>query len=94
MLSPTARRPSPATGFNGIIALTAVLGLKVKSRALWNAIRRNPRDLMLHGLGAVSGVSLALAAARDVRLIPLRRRAAFCHMAALPLPITPPRVRV
>jgi two-component system, LuxR family, sensor kinase FixL len=56
--------------FNGIIALTPVLGLRIKSRALWEMVRRTPRDLMLHSLGVVGGVSLAfaLAAARDVRL--------------------------
>jgi two-component system sensor kinase FixL len=56
--------------FNGIIALTPVLGLRIKSRALWDMVRRSPRDLILHSLGVVGGVSLAfaLAAARDVRL--------------------------
>ncbi|HYL03194.1 MAG TPA: ATP-binding protein [Steroidobacteraceae bacterium] len=56
--------------FNGIIALTPVLGLRINPRMMWETIRRNPREVMLQGLGAVSGVSLAfaLAAARDVRL--------------------------
>lgn len=56
--------------FNGIIALTPVLGLKIKPRALWDAVRRGPLDFVLPGFGVVSGVSLAfaLAAARDVRL--------------------------
>jgi two-component system sensor kinase FixL len=56
--------------FNGIIALAPVLLLKVDRSALWEAIRRNRRELMLQALGAVVGVSLAfaLAAARDVRL--------------------------
>jgi two-component system sensor kinase FixL len=55
--------------FNGIIALTPVLLLKV-DRALWENIWRNKRELMLQALGAVAGVALAfgLAAARDVRL--------------------------
>jgi signal transduction histidine kinase len=56
--------------FNGIIALTPVLGLRIKPRALWDALQRGPRDLALYGIGIVAGVSLAfaLAAARDVRL--------------------------
>ena len=56
--------------FNGIIALTPVLRIRIRPHALWDAVRRQPRDLMLHGLGVVAGVSLAfaLAAARDVRL--------------------------
>ena len=56
--------------FNGIIALTPVLLLKVDRSALWEGIRRNRRELILQGLGAVVGVGLAfaLAAARDVRL--------------------------
>jgi len=55
--------------FNGIIALTPVLLLKV-DRALWENIWRNKRELILQALGAVVGVALAfgLAAARDVRL--------------------------
>ena len=55
--------------FNGIIALTPVLLLRV-DRARWEEIRRNKRDLMLQALGALVGVGLAfaLAAARDVRL--------------------------
>ena len=56
--------------FNGIIALTPVLGLRINPRTTWESLRRNPRDLIVQGIGAVSGVSLAfaLAAARDVRL--------------------------
>lgn len=56
--------------FNGIIALTPVLGLRINPRTAWEMIRRSPRDLVVHSIGAVSGVSLAfaLAAARDVRL--------------------------
>ncbi|HET7756301.1 MAG TPA: ATP-binding protein, partial [Steroidobacteraceae bacterium] len=56
--------------FNGIIALTPVLGLRINSRVLREAVGRSPRELILQGLGVVSGVSLAfaLAAARDVRL--------------------------
>ncbi|HJX22103.1 MAG TPA: ATP-binding protein, partial [Steroidobacteraceae bacterium] len=56
--------------FNGIIALTPVLLLKVDRSALWEGIRRNRRELILQALGAVVGVGLAfaLAAARDVRL--------------------------
>jgi two-component system sensor kinase FixL len=56
--------------FNGIIALTPVLGLRIDPRTVWETVRRNPRDLVLQGLGAVAGVSLAfaLAAARDVLL--------------------------
>lgn len=56
--------------FNGIIALTPVLGLRLNPQTLWETIRRSPRDLMVQGLGAVAGVSLAfaVAAARDVLL--------------------------
>ena len=56
--------------FNGIIALTPVLLLRVDRSALWEEVRRNKRELILQGLGAVVGVGLAfaLAAARDVRL--------------------------
>jgi two-component system, LuxR family, sensor kinase FixL len=56
--------------FSGIIALTPVLLLKLDVRALWEAARRNTRELALQSLGAVIGVGLAfaLAAARDVRL--------------------------
>ena len=56
--------------FNGIIALTPVLGLRINPRTMWEAVRRNPRDLLVQGLGAVAGVSLAfaVAAARDVLL--------------------------
>ena len=56
--------------FNGVIALTPVLLLRVDRAALWEGIRRNKRELMLQALGAVVGVGLAfgLAAARDVRL--------------------------
>ena len=56
--------------FNGIIALTPVLLLKVDRSALWEGIRRNRREIILQALGAVVGVGLAfaLAAARDVRL--------------------------
>ncbi len=56
--------------FNGIIALTPVLGLRINPRTAWETVRRSPRDLVMHTVGAVSGVSLAfaLAAARDVRL--------------------------
>src|ERR1700719_841941 len=56
--------------FNGIIALTPVLLLRVDRSALWEEVRRNRRELILQGLGAVVGVGLAfaLAPARDVRL--------------------------
>jgi len=56
--------------FNGIIALTPVLLLRVDRAPLWQEIRRHKRELMLQALGAVVGVALAfaLAAARDVRL--------------------------
>ena len=56
--------------FNGIIALTPVLLMKVDRVALWEGIRRSKRELMLQTLGAMVGVGLAfaLAAARDVRL--------------------------
>ena len=56
--------------FNGVIALTPVLLLRVDRSALWEEVRRNRRELILQGLGAVVGVGLAfaLAAARDVRL--------------------------
>jgi two-component system sensor kinase FixL len=56
--------------FNGIIALTPVLLLRVDRVALWEGVRRNRRELVLQALGAVVGVGLAfaLAAARDVRL--------------------------
>jgi len=56
--------------FNGIIALTPVLLLKVDRAPLWEKIRRHQREFMLQALGAVFGVALAfaLAAARDVRL--------------------------
>src|SRR2546429_558933 len=57
--------------FNGIIALTPVLLLRVDRAPLWQEIRRHKRELMLQALGAVVGVALAfaLAAARDVRLV-------------------------
>ncbi|TLY96793.1 MAG: hypothetical protein E6K23_04400 [Gammaproteobacteria bacterium] len=56
--------------FNGIIALTPVLLLKVDRAPLWEKIRRHQREFILQALGAVFGVALAfaLAAARDVRL--------------------------
>lgn len=56
--------------FSGIIALTPVLLLRIDRTALWEVIRRSPRELLLQLLGAVAGVSLAfaLAAAHDVRL--------------------------
>jgi len=56
--------------FNGIIALTPVLLLKVERAPLWEKIRRHQREFILQALGAVFGVALAfaLAAARDVRL--------------------------
>jgi two-component system, LuxR family, sensor kinase FixL len=56
--------------FNGIIALTPVLMLRVGRHALGEEMRRNRRELILQALGAVLGVGLAfaLAAARDVRL--------------------------
>jgi two-component system sensor kinase FixL len=56
--------------FSGIIALTPILLIKVDRAALWEGIRRDPRELVLQALGAVVGVGLAfaLAAARDVRL--------------------------
>jgi two-component system, LuxR family, sensor kinase FixL len=56
--------------FSGIIALTPVLLLRVELAALAEEFRRNKRELILQGLGAVIGVgfAFALAAARDVRL--------------------------
>src|SRR2546430_245003 len=60
--------------FNGIIALTPVLLLRVGRIPRLEEIRRHKRELMLQALGAVFGVALAfalafaLAAARDVRL--------------------------
>src|SRR6202030_4830175 len=56
--------------FSGIIALTPVLLLRVDRHALYEELRRNPRELVLQVLGAALGVGLtfALAAARDVRL--------------------------
>ena len=56
--------------FNGIIALTPVLLLRVERAALWEQIRRNRRELILQALGAVVGVAVVfvLVAARDVRL--------------------------
>jgi len=56
--------------FNGIIALTPVLLLKVGRVPRLEEIRRHKRELMLQALGAVFAVALAfaLAAARDVRL--------------------------
>ena len=56
--------------FNGIIALTPVLLLKVGRIPRFEEIRRHKRELMLQVLGAVFGVALAfaLAATRDVRL--------------------------
>jgi two-component system, LuxR family, sensor kinase FixL len=56
--------------FSGIIALTPVLLLRVGRTALREEIRRNRRELILQGLGAVIGVgfAFALAAAHDVRL--------------------------
>lgn len=56
--------------FNGIIALTPILLLRVDRSALWETIRRRKRELALQGLGASAGVgfAFALAAAHDVRL--------------------------
>ncbi len=56
--------------FSGIIALTPVLLLRVDRTAVAEGVRRNRRELILQGLGAVIGVgfAFALAAARDVRL--------------------------
>ena len=56
--------------FSGIIALTPVLLLRVERTALAEEFRRNRREFILQGLGAVIGVgfAFALAAARDVRL--------------------------
>ena len=56
--------------FNGIIALTPVLLLRVDRAPLWEKIRRHQREFMLQTMGAVFGVALAFAlgAARDVRL--------------------------
>ena len=56
--------------FNGIIALTPVLGLRFNPQTTWQTVRRHPRDLAIQSAGAVSGVGLAfaLAAAHDVRL--------------------------
>jgi two-component system, LuxR family, sensor kinase FixL len=56
--------------FNGIIALAPVLLLRFDRPELLEEIRRNKRELILQGLGAVVGVgfAFALAAARDVRL--------------------------
>ncbi len=56
--------------FNGIIALTPVLLLKVNRAPRWEEIRRHQRELMLQAVGVVFGVALAfaLAAAHDVRL--------------------------
>jgi len=56
--------------FSGIIALTPVLLLHVDRKAVWEELRRNPRELVLQVFGAAIGVGLtfALAAARDVRL--------------------------
>jgi len=49
--------------FNGIIALTPVLLLKVDRSALWEGFRRNRRELILQAVGAVLGVGLAFALA-------------------------------
>jgi len=56
--------------FSGIIALTPLLLLRVDRRAMWDELRRDPRELLLQVFGAAIGVALtvALAAARDVRL--------------------------
>src|SRR5438270_490770 len=56
--------------FSGIIALTPPLPLRTNRAALRERLRHNRRELILQGLGAVAGVTLAfaLAAARDVRL--------------------------
>jgi signal transduction histidine kinase len=56
--------------FNGIIALTPVLLLRVDASVLREIFRRNARELMVQVLSAVVGVAFAfaLAAARDVRL--------------------------
>jgi two-component system sensor kinase FixL len=56
--------------FNGIIALTPVLLLRVNLAVWWEQIRANRRELVLQALGAVLvfGLAFALAAARDVRL--------------------------
>jgi len=56
--------------FSGIIALTPLLLLRTNRAALRERLRHNRRELILQGLGAVAGVTLAfaLAAARDVRL--------------------------
>jgi two-component system, LuxR family, sensor kinase FixL len=56
--------------FNGIIALTPVLLLRVDRRAVWETIWRHKRELVPQALGAAAGIALvfALAAAHDVRL--------------------------
>ena len=56
--------------FNGIVALTPLLLLRLDPPALWEGIRRTPREFILQCVGAAAGVGLAFAlvAARDVRL--------------------------
>jgi two-component system, LuxR family, sensor kinase FixL len=56
--------------FNGIIALTPVLLLRVNLAEWWEQIRANRSELVLQALGAalVFGLAFALAAAHDVRL--------------------------
>jgi two-component system, LuxR family, sensor kinase FixL len=56
--------------FNGIIAVTPVMLLRLDLAGLRERIRRNPREFVLQCVGMAAGVVLAfaLAAARDVRM--------------------------
>lgn len=56
--------------FSGIIALTPLLLLRLDRKAVWEELRRNPRELGLQVFGAAIGLGLtfALATTHDVRL--------------------------
>ena len=56
--------------FNGIVALTPLLLLRLDLPAVWDGVRRTPREFILQCVWAAAGVGLAFAlvVARDVRL--------------------------
>jgi two-component system, LuxR family, sensor kinase FixL len=56
--------------FNGIVALTPLLLLRLDLQAVWDGVRRTPREFILQCVWAAAGVGLAFAlvVARDVRL--------------------------
>jgi two-component system, LuxR family, sensor kinase FixL len=56
--------------FNGIIALTPLLLLKIDRIQVWDQLRRDKRELVMQLVGVLLGVGLAfaLAVAHDVRL--------------------------